>query len=79
MAITAKDIADIWSRTIRETPWHESTFLNHFLGLPRPSYRETLDRPAVNWHGDVIPRRVILERNARLLGPIRLDPKRLPD
>lgn len=70
-------VAAAWEDALRELPdpWRTS-FLNPLFGLPRLSYREALDQRQYNIYGEVIPRRVIVRRNLRRLGNIRLNPER---
>ena len=74
--LTMRDIAETaanaWLRAVKETPL--PSFWDAF---DRSTYRERLDRLSRNWHGEVIPRRVVVHNNIRALGRHR-DPSRLP-
>lgn len=61
-----------WDRSLKETPYGdpwESVWRREMdPHYKPPTYRERLDRPKRNYYGEVIPRRVIIERNIRHLG-----------
>lgn len=60
---------------MRETPWADGSALYALLsGGPRPTYRESLDKPKLNWYGEVIPQIVLVRNNIGRLGK----PKRAP-
>lgn len=75
-------VAAAWESVLRETPdpFREGNRMLYFDGCgrhSRPSYRHELDRIRVNCYGELIPRIVTVRHNLRLLGNIRLDPRRL--
>lgn len=75
------DVSRAYAQALRETPdvCRDSPLL--CLLDPRAgrmSYRQWLDRPRYNCFDERIPRAVIVRANLRRLGPIRLDPARLP-
>ncbi len=68
MAISLDQAGQIWLDVMRNTPCEPSPLLALLERGPRPTYRERLDRPKVNYKGETIPQRALVERNIRLLG-----------
>jgi len=79
MRSLATMVAAAWETCLRESPdpFSESDWI-FFPPQQRPSYRERLDRLRKNVYGEVITRRTVVRRNLQLLGPVRLNPARLP-
>lgn len=67
-------VVAVWEEMLLTSP---DPFRNHHWGS-RLSYRERLDAPGINYHGDVIPRIWRVRHNLIRLGNHRLDPSRLP-
>lgn len=73
-------VADMWDEMLRENenPLTDSQgLMNALLGFPPMLWRDYLVRVQYNHYGNPIPRIVIVRRNLRRLGNIRLDPSRL--
>lgn len=76
--ISADQIARVWQQSLQETPdpfWQGSPFITHLMGGPRMTYREQLDRPKLNYRGEVIPQIVLVRANLRRLGKPRVPPR----
>jgi len=73
--ISADEIARVWQETLRKTPDpFASPSVTHLLG-GQMSYREQLDRPKLNYFGEVIPQIVLVRANLLRLGKPRVPPQ----
>ena len=70
-------VSEEWERCLRESPGPEMTHWVRLFSGMRGSYRDQLDQPRYNWHGEPLTRLQMVRYNLRRLGSIRLDPTRL--